>query len=66
MRRHVRQHAVKLVRRVGVQLGRQALLAEAQAGELQQRVIAGIALQEQGVNGRQPGRIAGWRPVRAQ
>ncbi len=66
VRRHVREHAVKLLRRVGVQLSRQALLPEAQGGQLQQRVIAGVALQEQGVDGRQPGGIVGGRPVRGQ
>jgi hypothetical protein len=50
VRRYVREQAVKLVRSVGVRLGCQAFLGEAEACEPEQRVIAGVPLLEQGMD----------------
>jgi hypothetical protein len=66
VRRHVLEQAVELVRRVGVRLRREAFLGEAEAGELEQRVVAGDALLEQGVNRRQARSAAGGPQAGAQ
>ena len=66
MRRHVLQHVVKLVRRVGIRLCRQAFLGEAEAGEPEQCVIPGDALLEQAVDQPQARRTAAGPLVRAQ
>ena len=39
MRRHEPQNMLKLIRRVGIHLGGQAHLSEAQPGELEQRIV---------------------------
>jgi hypothetical protein len=62
----VLEHAVKLVRRVGVCLSRQAFLGEAEAGQPEQRVVSGDALMEQGMNRPRVRGAARGRPVRAQ
>jgi Fe-S oxidoreductase len=50
VRRHVREQPVKVVRRVGVQLGGQAGLGETEAGQPGQRVVPGVARLEESVN----------------
>jgi len=57
---------VKLVRRVGVCLRRQAFLGEAEAGEPEQRIVPGDALLEQGVQRPQARGGAAVAPPRAQ
>src|SRR6516225_856463 len=47
---HVAQDVFELVRRIGVYLGRDAHLGEAEPGEFEQRVVPGDALLEQGMN----------------
>ena len=39
MRGHEPQHVLKLVRRVGIHLGGQAHLGEAEPGQLEQRIV---------------------------
>ena len=48
---HEAQDMLQLVRRIGVYLGCDAHLGEAEPGELEQRVVPGEALLEQGMNG---------------
>ena len=50
MRRHEPQNVIKLLRRVGIHLGRQAHLDKAETSEFQQRIIAGDAPLKQAVN----------------
>lgn len=50
VRRHIRQQPVEVVRRVGVQLGGQAVLGETEAGQPGQRVVSGVPRLEEGVN----------------
>ena len=51
MRGHELQDVLQLAGRVGVRLGGQASLGEAEAGQLEQRIVAGHAPVEQGVQG---------------
>jgi hypothetical protein len=48
---HEAQDVLQLIRRVGVYLGRDAHLGEAEPGEFKQSVVPGNALLEQGMNG---------------
>jgi hypothetical protein len=48
---HEPQDVLKVVRGVGVHLGRHAHLSEAEPGKFEQRIIPGDALLEQGMNG---------------
>jgi hypothetical protein len=50
MRRHEPENVLKLLRRVGIYLGRQAHLGKTETSEFQQRIIAGDAPLKQGVN----------------
>jgi hypothetical protein len=66
MRRHVPQQPGKLIRCVRVCLCRQAFLGEAEPGELEQRVVSGDALLEQGMDRPLAGRARGVPLVSAQ
>jgi hypothetical protein len=48
---HEAQDVLQLIRRVGVYLGRDAHLGEAEPGEFKQSVVPRNALLEQGMNG---------------
>jgi hypothetical protein len=50
VRRHEPEDVLKILRCVGIYLGRQAHLGKAEASEFQQRIIAGDAALEQAVN----------------
>ena len=66
MRRHVPEHVAELAWRVGVRLSREASLRQAEAGELEQRVVAGDTLLEQGVDRPQARSAFAGQPTAAQ